>query len=54
MFRRDGKKVLQIDLSSLSVEDADRIKAIIIESCQIASLMGYGVSIKKSFVHESD
>ena len=52
MAKRGSKKVLQIDLSSFTVEDSEKIASIIRESCQIVTLMGYGVSIEKQFVQD--
>lgn len=52
MFRRGDKRVLQIDLSDFSQEDAEKVTAVVRESCQIAALMGYAVTIEKKFVQD--
>lgn len=52
MFRRDDKHVLQLDLSDFPLKDADKIIAVIRESCQIAALQGYAITVEKKFVQD--
>lgn len=52
MTNKGNKKLLKIDLTSLSLDDSEKIASIVREACQVVTLMGYGVSIEKQFVQK--
>lgn len=52
MFHQGDKRVLQIDLSDFRQEEVEKVVAAVRESCEIATLMGHSISIKKQFVQE--